>query len=419
MAGHAKLSPSSAERWMTCPGSVALSEGYADRSSAVADEGTAAHELAERILLGAQGDALVGLCAQNFVEWTSEMLQDVLRYTSSVQALVGAVGGALMVEQRLPISEWTGEADAHGTADAVILAGTELIVADLKFGRGVVVDADENKQLRIYALAALREFEFVGGPFETVRIIISQPRLCALSEWTCTVAELEAFGDEVRVAAAATNAPDAPLVPSGKGCKWCRAAADCPALKAEVLDMFDAVQPSDPALPSDTLPSDTLGDSLSKVGLVETWCKAVRAEAERRLLAGVPVKGFKLVQGKQGNRRWADAAEAEAMLKAFRLKTEEMYDLSLISPTTAEKLLKPTIDPATGETAKPRLGPRQWKKAIGLITRSEGSASVAPESDKRPALVLQAATDDFDAVDTPPEQPPVETPLEASPESFV
>ena len=138
---HATLSPSSADRWMTCPGSVALSEGYADSSSAAADEGTAAHELAERILRGAQGDALVGLCAQNFVEWTSEMLQDVLRYTSSVQALVGAVGGALMVEQRLPISEWTGEADAHGTADAVILAGTELIVADLKFGRGVVVDA--------------------------------------------------------------------------------------------------------------------------------------------------------------------------------------------------------------------------------------------------------------------------------------
>ena len=107
------------------------------------------------------------------------------------------------------------------------------------------------------------------------------------------------------------------------------------------------------------------------------------------------------------------------MLKAFRLKTEEMYDMSPISPTTAEKLLKPTIDPATGEALKPRLGPRQWKKAIGLITRSEGSASVAPESDKRPALVLQAATDDFDAVDTPPEQPPVETPLEASPESFV
>lgn len=414
MAGHAKLSPSSAERWMTCPGSVALSEGYADSSSAAADEGTAAHELAERILLGAKGDALVGLIAQNGVEWTAEMLQDVLRYTQSVQALVGAVCGTLMVEQRLPISEWTGESGAHGTADAVILAGTELIVADLKFGRGVVVDADENKQLRIYALAALREFEFVGGPFEQVRIIISQPRLGAWSEWTCTVAELEAFGDEVKAAAAAVSAPDAPLVPSGKGCKWCRAAADCPALKAEVLDMFDNVKPDDILLDG-----DTLGDALGKVGLVETWCKAVRAEAERRLLAGVPVKGFKLVQGKQGNRRWADAAEAEAMLKAFRLKTEEMYDLSLITPTTAEKLLKPTIDPATGEALKPRLGPRQWKKAIGLITRSEGSPSVAPESDKRPALVLQAATDDFDAVATPPEQPPVETPLEASPESFV
>lgn len=214
MAGHAKLSPSSAERWMTCPGSVALSEGYADSSSAAADEGTAAHELAERILLGAKGDELVGLRAQNGIEWTAEMLQDVLRYTQSVQALAGAVGDALMVEQRLPISEWTGEAGAHGTADAVILAGTELIVADLKFGRGVVVDADENKQLRIYALAALREFEFVGGPFETVRIIISQPRLGAWSEWTCTVAELEAFGDEVKAAHTGSNSRRTALVNS-------------------------------------------------------------------------------------------------------------------------------------------------------------------------------------------------------------
>lgn len=400
---------------MTCPGSVALSEGYTDSSSsAAADEGTAAHELAERILLGANGEALVGLLAQNGVEWTADMLQDVLRYTQSVQALVESVGGTLMVEQRLPISEWTGEDGAHGTSDAVVLAPLELIVVDLKFGRGVVVDADENKQLRIYALAALREFDLAGGPFETVRIIISQPRLGAWSEWTCTVAELEAFGDEVTAAAAATKAPDAPLVPSGKGCKWCRAAAVCPALKAEVLDMFDNVQPSNP-----TVSGDEIGDSLAKVGLVETWCKAVRAEAERRLLAGEPVKGYKLVQGKQGNRKWADPAEAEALLKAFRLKTEEMYDLSLISPTAAEKLLKPTIDPATGENVKPRLGPRQWKKAIALITRSEGSPSVAPESDKRPALVLQAATDDFDAVATPPEQPPVGPPLEASPDSFV
>lgn len=404
MSGHAKLSPSSAERWMTCPGSVALCEGREDKSSAAAEEGTAAHELAERILYGAKGEALVGLSAQNFVIWTPEMLQDVLRYTQSVQALVAAVGGTLLIEQRLAISEWTGEAGAHGTSDTVILAGDELIVIDLKFGRGVVVDADENKQLCIYALAALREFDIVGGPFERVRLIISQPRLGAWSEWTCTVAELEAFGEAVKAAASAAQAPDAPLVPSGKGCKWCKAAADCPALKSQVLDMFDAVQPDDILLDG-----DTLGDSMIMVGLVETWCKAVRAETERRLLAGVPVRGYKLVQGKMGNRKWADPAEAEAMLKAFRLKTEEMYDLSLISPTKAEKLLDPQVDPATGEKLKPRLGPRQWKKAIGAITRTEGQPSVAPESDKRPALVLQALADDFDTVDT----------SEPAPESFV
>jgi hypothetical protein len=98
-----------------------------------------------------------------------------------------------------------------------------------------------------------------------------------------------------------------------------------------------------------------------------------------------------------GNRKWADVEEAEATLKAFRLKTEEMYDLSLISPTTAEKLV-----------GNKTIGPRQWKKLLPLITRAEGQPSVAPESDKRPALVVAADTADFDVVTPTPEFSPSE-----------
>ena len=118
--------------------------------------------------------------------------------------------------------------------------------------------------------------------------------------------------------------------------------------------------------------------------MIEGWCKAIRAKAEAELLAGHPVPGYKLVEGRRGSRRWTNDAEVEQTLKSMRMKLEEMYDFSLISPTTAEKLHKAGT-----------IGPRQWPKLQGLITQSEGKPSVAPATDKRPALVIQATADEF------------------------
>jgi hypothetical protein len=400
---HARLSPSSAERWMTCPGSVKLAEGIEDTGSSYADEGTAAHEMAERILNGEPGVSLVGLKAENGIEFTQDMLDNVLHYTDVIHALAQQNDAALFVEVKLPIATWTGELNdkgepAKGTSDAVLVIGDELVVADLKYGMGVAVSAENNPQLMIYALAAFDIFDLTHGPINRVRLIISQPRLKALSEWTLTVEELLAFGERVKLAAQACDLPDAPLVPSEKGCKFCRAKATCPALRAEVTEMvfqakaataddFDDFTLDTAKVVPQGAPAEWLSVAMTKVKLIEDWCKAVRAETERRLLAGESVPGYKLVQGKMGNRKWADPQEAEAALKAFRLRTEEMYDLSLISPTTAEKLV-----------GNKTLGPRQWKKLQPLITRSEGAPSVAPESDKRPALVVAADTSDFDVV---------------------
>jgi hypothetical protein len=404
---HARLSPSSAERWMTCPGSVKLSEGIEDTGSKYAAEGTAAHEMAERILKGAHPESLLGLKAENGHVFDQDMLDDVLHYTNVIQSLAEQPGAELFVEVKLPIQPWTGEFNdkgepAKGTADAVLVIGDELIVADLKFGMGVAVSAERNHQLMLYALAAFDIFDLTHGPINRVRLIVSQPRMKALSEWTLTVDELLAFGEEVKAAAKACDEPDAPLNPSEKACKFCRAKAVCPSLQAQVNDtVFGAADLSDfdepePIHPK-TLGEDGLSAAMSRVKLIEDWCKAIRAETERRLLAGTPVPGYKLVQGKMGNRKWADVEEAEATLKAFRLKTEEMYDLSLISPTTAEKLV-----------GNKTIGPRQWKKLLPLITRAEGQPSVAPESDKRPALVVAADTADFDVVTPTPEFSPSE-----------
>jgi hypothetical protein len=214
-------------------------------------------------------------------------------------------------------------------------------------------------------------------------LVIHQPRLGAVSEWVETVEDLEGFAQHVWNCAINTRNPDAMLNPTDKGCIFCRAKATCPAIRAVALEAFDKVEP---LLADD----NDLAEAMTKADLIEGWLKAVRSEVETRLLAGTPVAGFKIVQGKRGNRTWSDRFEVETLLKSMRLKIEEMYDLTLISPTTAEKLAKSAV-----------IGPRQWPKLQTLISQTEGKPSVAPESDKRPALLITVALDDLDDASLP------------------
>ena len=193
-----------------------------------------------------------------------------------------------------------------------------------------------------------------------------------ISEWTVSVSDIEKFRQEMLVAAERARQPDPIPVVGTKQCRFCNKKATCRALTAVAMETFEAVQP-------DNVATDELAEAMAKADLIELWLKAVRAEVERRLLDGRKVPGFKLVQGRRGARAWSDKTEAEALLKSMRLKVEEMYDLTLISPTNAEKLTKESV-----------IGPKQWVKVQSLITQPEGKPSVAPESDKRPAIVLDA-----------------------------
>ena len=388
MSAHAKLSPSGAHRWMRCPGSVALEAPFPDNSNRYSAEGTLAHDLAAHFLQdGVDPHTLIGTEATvdgfDFIV-SADMAMFVTDYVKLVREY--AEGGMLLVEKRVDFSPVIGVPDSFGTSDAIIVKGDELIVVDLKYGMGVKVDAAENEQLQLYALGALNDFGILSD-FTMVTMVIHQPRLNHVSEWTITVEQLREFGEAARLAAVEVLDREAPRLEAGeKQCRFCKAKAVCPALNSSVsLATAGVATAADFAEFLPTLVEDELSTAMSRVELVEQWCKGIRAEVERRLLAGTPVADYKLVPGRKGNRVWSDAAEAERLMKkSFRLRDDDMYEKSLINPTAAEKLLKNT--------------PKRWAKVQGLIQRGEGKPSVAHVTDKRPALAIASVADDFRAL---------------------
>ena len=401
---HAKLSPSGAHRWMACPGSIVLEASYPDKSSVYADEGSAAHLLASWALRDRLDPSnylgeTIRVGKNSFVV-DADMCDYVRSYTLLVREY--AEGGELLVEQAVPIDHLTGEHGATGTSDAIIMhAGARrLTVVDLKYGMGVRVDAEDNPQLMMYALGAY-EYASVLADFDEIVMVIHMPRLNHVSEHVISAQELREFAVEVRTAAGFVRLAESldltvgddmtgPFFkPGEKQCRFCKAKADCPALRAEMAEVvanssaatIDDFRDLVPVDVSDGFGDNYLSIAMSKVSLVEDWCKAVRAEVERRLFEGKDVPGYKLVQGKRGNRKWADEEDAAKALKAARLKDADMYKKMLISPTEAEKRLKGS--------------PSHWAKVLAHVTQSEGKPSVAPATDKRPALAVSSVADDF------------------------
>jgi len=408
---HASLSPSGASRWMACPGSVVLEEPFPDEDSVFAAEGTAAHIIASRCLVEhTSARAYLGETLKISDRWSFVVDTPLAGYVDDYVKLVRemAEGKTLLVEQRVPIGHITGEPGAGGTSDAIIIdaKNRHITVIDLKYGVGVAVGAQENPQLQLYALGAIRLCETLAE-FDSASMVIHQPRLNSVSQWEdVPVSELERFAEAVAAAGDTTREAQrrhadagvdtadwaaAYLHPDEKACKWCKAKATCPALTDLVIETTGAATAADfadfvPEKPGKQTGDNYLAIAMGKVALVEQWCKAVRAEVERRLVAGEKLDGWKLVEGKQGNRVWTSEPEAEQVLKKLRLKTDEMWERKLITPTGAEKLLK-----------KDR--PKQWTALQDIITRAAGKLSVAPATDPRPALVPAIATaEDFSAL---------------------
>lgn len=426
---HALLSPSGAHRWTRCPGSVVLEAGQPDNTSHYARWGTVAHEVAG-IILGELAE-VEGLaewsprCAEGYVgrvfdveghqiEFDMELADCVNDYVAHVESF-WEPGDILIVEQAVPLEHITGEKGATGTSDCIILKPKqrEIVVIDLKGGKGVQVDAENNEQALMYAAGAVEEHDIFHGPFDTFRSVIIQPRLNHVSEWAFDREVFEAEVERLREAAARaqalialapTNTVGPDLHPGEKQCKFCKAKAVCPALRgavttglhhtagpASVEEFADLTLPKQASaaasfkVEAGAVDNDKLAEAMRAAPLIEDWLNAVRAEVERRLLDGQEVPGYYLGVGKRGNRAWGDAALAAERLKAARLKADAIWERKLISPTKAEKLLADA--------------PKVWSKLAPLIVQPDGKPSVCREGDKNERWSPTPAPEDFPEIE--------------------
>ena len=365
---HSILGASSCHRWLNCPGSIRLSAGVPKTSSAYAEEGTAAHELAEQCLRHtAVARDYVGnmiVVKETAYEITEEMADAVQLYINTVRTdyIEAGAGAELQIEQRFNL-DWLYDG-MFGTNDALVGQPFGLLrVYDYKHGMGVAVDVTDNPQLMYYALGAAH-----GETYEEVELVVVQPRAQhpdgPIRRQRMSVEELNRWATEVLLPGAeATENPAAPIN-TGDHCKFCPAMALCPAQKERALtvakEAFSQAQPPAP----DALPLAELRKILDAAPMVEAWLDACREHVRLLLEQGADPKelGYKLVAGR-ASRKWSDESAAVGVMEMLGI---DPYERKVKSPAQAEKLAK--------------------KGAFDAILTTSRGVQLAPLSDKREAI---------------------------------
>lgn len=366
---HAILSASGASRWMACTPSARLEQQFENKTSEYAAEGTLAHELGELKLK----KVLEGLSSRSFNSklkkiqenklYTADMPDYVDVYVDTClerysEARAKTPDALFKIEQRLDFSEWVPE--GFGTGDFVIIADGTMEVCDLKYGKGVPVSADNNKQMMLYALGAISEFGFLYD-IEKVRMTIIQPRLDNISTFEITVEDILKWAEEyVR--------PRAELAIKGEGefcvgdhCGFCRAQAVCKAQAEYNMELakYEFQEPP-------TMDNNDISYVLSKVDNLIKWATKVKEFALEQALIGEEFDGYKLVEGKS-TRKYADIDEIATILEENGYR-DIFKPKELLGITNMEKLV----------------GKKKLVELIGsYIEKPVGKPTLVPITDKR------------------------------------
>ena len=357
MKRHAYLSPSSAERWLTCTRSVgAIQEAGIDTASEspYAAEGAVAHAVAEH----EAAERLLGKPGPPIPEGADDEMYDHAQAYVDFLETVGPRRAEVLLEQRVNPKV----PECFGTADAVILSPTTLDVVDYKYGRGVAVEAEENPQLMLYGLGALETFDLLTDPTE-IELHVFQPRLGNVSSWTISAAELRTWRDEVVMPAAeAALAGTGIFRPSVAACRFCPLSGQC-RVRAESVALQDFAQPA-------MMSPEELGAAMEQVAELRQWLDSLERTALERARVGM-IPGWKMVRS-GGKRKIDDAPHAIQTLIDHGFKAEQVARLELKTLSELDRLTKP-------------LGGLQ--AVLGdLVGKTPGRESLAPESDPRPAV---------------------------------
>ena len=408
MTTHSKLSPSARHRWSNCPGSVREEARYPSKPSGeAAKQGTHDHSLLEKCINDFK-DA-TNYVGESLVDHEGEFIVDAER-AERVQFAISHIekrvvdlnADVVIAERKVSLTGLTGRDDLDGTVDITIFSGDSKTLELMDY-KGGMNPTDAREQLEQYAVGVVSEIQAKGhlAPIHIILTVI-QPKLRMkgmnpISSRTIDLGELMKIKDQIKREAAATDAPDAPLVAGDKQCKYCAHAGACTALSAKALGdagiTFAAVDVTTQAADKEpaNMTDQQLREIIESAPLLRQMIEGAEAEALRRLESGKTIEGIKAVRGR-GSRAWAvdDDEQMAEKLKKMGLPKDVIWTSKLISVAQAEKA---TWTKKKGdEEIKMQLSDRQLKTLKSEYTKTtEGKISVASASDPRPAVTLSVA----------------------------
>ncbi len=371
---HALLSASSSDRWLACPPSAVANEAYPNQDTSFTQEGTTAHEVAELIARARiEGTKEPG-------EWelpehfTREMVECAREYADYIEEHKKINDATVLLEQKVDFSSWVP--DGFGTCDCIIIQDDTLTIIDYKYGQGVQVSATNNTQLRLYALGAMSDYGNVLG-ITNIEMHIFQPRLNNVSTDYISVDDLLKWATKVVKPTADKAIKGKGKYNPGEHCRFCKHAGRCRSLTrlcTEQIETHGIISKVPILAPHE------IADVLRMEPLITLWLKKVKEHAMTTLMNGEDLPGYKLVEGKLGNRKWKDEAEVAATL-ANLYPMDQFTETRLLSPSQMDKAI----------------GKKKVAELLeDLIDRAPGAPTIAPETDKRPAYNrLAEAQNDF------------------------
>lgn len=368
---HAVLSPSSAHRWLSCTPSARLEQQFPDESGDAAREGTVAHALGELLLRDALGLIIrPGFNREMYhisqsAYYSPAMQEYCENYRDFVLETFNAAraetpDAVVFLEQKLDLTDFVPE--GFGTGDCIVIQDGCLNIIDLKYGKGVFVSAEENKQMMLYALGALATFNCLYD-INRVTMTIYQPRLDNISTFEMAVEDLGNWAVNILKPNAALAFSGEGNFQPGKHCGFCRAKATCRALADYNLELLrhDFKR-------ADLLESEEVADILNKIDLLTDWAGAVKKHALDQALQGVRFSGWKIVEGRSVRKITDEAGAAKVLIRAG-WPEDSIYNKKLVGIGAIEKLI----------------GKKGFETTLAeFVEKPAGSPTLVPESDKRP-----------------------------------